>query len=134
MDIFPPTLFQAALTDFLNEGHFARHLRRTKQLYRERRSVLVASIRSELGGDVEVLGEQAGMHLVMTLPSRSSDREVAIRAARNGIWAMPLSSCYLRQPSRRGLVLGYGGTSAAEIPRAFRRLRAVMRPARVISG
>jgi GntR family transcriptional regulator/MocR family aminotransferase len=127
MDIFPPTLFQAALTDFLNEGHFARHLRKTRLLYRESRSALVDAIRSELGGGVEVLGEQAGMHLVVTLPNRCSDREVSIRAARDGIWAMPLSSCYLEKPSRRGLVLGYGGTSAREIEAAVRRLRAAFR-------
>jgi GntR family transcriptional regulator/MocR family aminotransferase len=122
MDIFPPTLFQAALTDFMNEGHFARHLRRTKELYRERRSVLVDALRSELGGGADVLGEQAGMHLVVTLPNRSSDREVSIRAAKKGIWAMPLSSCYMGEPTRRGLVLGYGGASAREIPAAVRRL------------
>jgi GntR family transcriptional regulator/MocR family aminotransferase len=127
MDIFPPTLFQAVLTDFLNEGHFARHLRRTRQLYRERRSVLVEALRSELGPGVEVLGEQAGVHLVAALPNRSSDREVSMRAARKGLWAMPLSSCYLKEPSRQGLVLGYGGVSAAEIPAAVRRLRSVVR-------
>jgi len=127
MDIFPPTLFQAALTDFINEGHFARHLRRTRQLYRERRSVLVDAIRSELGARVQVMGDQAGMHLVAALSHKSRDREIAIRAAREGLWVMPLSSCYLGEPSRRGLVLGYGGTDAAEISAAVRRLRAVLR-------
>ena len=49
MDIFPPALFQAALGDFIAAGHFARHLRRTRQLYRERRSVLAEALRKELG-------------------------------------------------------------------------------------
>jgi GntR family transcriptional regulator/MocR family aminotransferase len=126
MDIFPPALFQAALGDFIAAGHFARHLRRTRQLYRERRSVLVEALRRELGDALEVLGEQAGVHLVARLRGRRSDREVVRRAARQGVWTMPLSDCYLGRAASQGLVLGYGGSSAAAIPAAVRRLRDVL--------
>ena len=126
MDIFPPTLYQAVLTDFLNEGHFARHLRRMRSLYSERRSVLVEAIRSELGAALQVLGGQAGMHLTAILPEGSDDREIAARAAEQGLWAMPLSSCHLGAPARPGLVLGYGGTDAHEIRDGARRLRHVL--------
>ncbi|MFP2911152.1 PLP-dependent aminotransferase family protein [Pyxidicoccus sp. 3LFB2] len=127
MDIFPPTLFQAALTDFLTEGHFARHLRKMRQLYRERRTALVESLTKELGDTVQVLGAQAGMHLVAALPKRLRDRAISERAAKEGIWAMPLSACYLEEASRQGLVLGYGGTDAARIPEAVRKLRKALR-------
>jgi len=130
MDIFPPALFQAALGDFIAAGHFARHLRRTRQLYRERRSVLVEALRKELGDSLEVLGEQAGVHLVARLKVRRSDREVVLEAARQGVWTMPLSSCYLGRPTSQGLVLGYGGSNASAIPAAVRRLRDVLEPRR----
>src|SRR5204862_1194504 len=107
MDIFPPTLHQAVLADFLREGHFARHLRRMRVLYRERRGALVAALASELGGALEVLGEAAGMHLVAALSKGARDRRVAHAAARRGLWVMPLSSCYLEK-ARHGFVLGYG--------------------------
>src|SRR4029453_10923864 len=90
----PPTFAQAVAADFLREGHFARHLRKTRALYRERRRALVDAIRSQLGEQLEVRGDEAGMHLVATLSRTSDDREVAVRAARQGLWAMPLSSCY----------------------------------------
>ncbi|NMO14850.1 PLP-dependent aminotransferase family protein [Pyxidicoccus fallax] len=127
MDIFPPTLFQAVLTDFLAEGHFARHLRKMRQLYRERRTALVDALTRELGDTVEVLGAQAGMHLVAALPERLRDRHIAERAAKEGLRAMPLSTCYLEDATRQGLVLGYGGTDAARIPEAVRRLRRAVR-------
>jgi GntR family transcriptional regulator/MocR family aminotransferase len=111
-------------------GHFARHLRRTRQLYRERRSVLVEALRKELGGSLEVLGEQAGVHLVARLKVRRSDREVVLEAARQGVWTMPLSACYLGRPTSQGLVLGYGGSNASAIPAAVRRLRDVLEPRR----
>jgi GntR family transcriptional regulator/MocR family aminotransferase len=126
MDICPPALHPAVLADFIAEGHFARHLRRTRAIYAERRSVLVEALRRELGGRLEVVGAEAGIHLTAMLGKGSKDRAMSERAARDRLWAMPLSACYLGPPVRQGLVLGYGGTRAAQIPAAVRRLRRVL--------
>jgi len=125
MDIFPPALNPAVLTDFIVEGHFARHLRRTSVLYRERRSVLVDALGAGLRPRLRVVGSEAGMHLV-ALCDRPSDRSIAHQAAREGLWVMPLSACYLGKPRQRGLVLGYGGTGVREMPLAVQRLREVI--------
>ena len=122
MDICPPALNPAVLADFIAEGHFARHLRRTSLLYRERRSVLVDSLQRLLSPRLTVVGADAGIHLV-ALHDRPWDRPIAQKAAQQGLWVMPLSACYLGRPKHHGLVLGYGGTSAAEIPRAVKRLQ-----------
>jgi GntR family transcriptional regulator/MocR family aminotransferase len=127
IDDFPPALYQAVLTDFLAAGHFARHLRRMRVLYRERRGTLVDALRSEPGPALEVLGERAGMHLTAILEQGADDRQISERAARQGLWAMPLSACYLGAPSRAGLVLGYGGTGIPEILDGVRRLRSLLR-------
>lgn len=126
MDIFPPPLLQAALTDFIREGHFTRHVRRMRVLYQERRQALVCSLREELGDRLEVAGDEAGLHLVAALTDRQRDQEISVRAARQRLWVMPLSSCYLGKASRHGLVLGYGGTRSEEMPDAVRRLRNVL--------
>ena len=125
-DIFPPTLLQAVLADFILEGHFARHVRRMRALYRERRAALVEAIREQLADALRPLGDAAGMHLVAVLSKGLDDRAASMRAARMGLWAMPLSSCYLGRPSRRGFVLGFGGASVPEIARGVRRLRAAL--------
>src|SRR5258705_3363958 len=49
IDIFSPTLYQLVLTDFLQEGHFARHLRRMRSIYLKRRNALVESIGEYFG-------------------------------------------------------------------------------------
>jgi GntR family transcriptional regulator/MocR family aminotransferase len=123
MDLGPPTFFQDVLTDFIGEGHFARHIRRMRVLYRERRKVLVENIRKEFGPTIEVLGSDAGMHLAVTLPSGSHDVEIAERAARHDLWIWPLSPSYLGKAARPGLILGFGSTPVSEIPRAVRKLR-----------
>lgn len=123
MDLGPPSFHQEVLADFISEGHFARHIRRMRVLYHERRSALVDSIRKELGSLVEVHGSAAGMHLTVTLPAPSRDLEIAGRAARQNLWIWPLSPAYLGQVSRPGFILGFGSTPVAEIPPAVRKLR-----------
>jgi GntR family transcriptional regulator / MocR family aminotransferase len=122
-DNFSSTLYQAVMTDFIREGHFARHIRRMRMLYMERRTALVAAIRKEMGDKLEVIGAEAGMHLVALLPRGVSDVEVSRKAAQMGVSAMPLSSCYLKPPARGGLILGYGGTDARQIHDGVRKLR-----------
>jgi len=126
MDDFPATLYQAVLADFIAEGHFVRHLRRMRQLYRERRDALVEALEGELGGELRVRDGRAGMHLAATLRPGLDDRRLAAEAARQGLWIMPLSSCYLRAAAEQGLVLGYGGTGVAEIREGVRRLRELL--------
>ena len=126
-DIFPPTFPQAVAADFIREGHFARHLRKTRALYRERRATLVDALHRELGDAVEVQGDEAGMHLVASLARRLDDHDAAVRASRRGLWIMPLSSCYLGPTARRGFVLGFAGADAATIRNAVRTLRALLR-------
>jgi GntR family transcriptional regulator / MocR family aminotransferase len=126
-DLFPPHLYQAALADFLNEGHFARHVRKTRQLYAARRSALVGALREAFGPQVEILGADAGMHLVVTLPPGLSDLKIAGRAARENLWLWPLSIAYAGANARQGFILGFASTRAEEMPNAVRRMRRLMR-------
>ncbi|HEX3469762.1 MAG TPA: PLP-dependent aminotransferase family protein [Silvibacterium sp.] len=123
MDLGPPYFYQELLTDFMREGHFARHIRKMRLLYNERRSALVDCIRNEFGSELEIQGAEAGMHLTVTLPAGFNDRQIAMRAASQGLWLWPLSPSYLGENPRQGLILGFGSTMAAEMPGAVRRLR-----------
>jgi GntR family transcriptional regulator/MocR family aminotransferase len=126
IDISPPTFPQAILARFVREGHFGRHLRRMRALYRERRDALVAALRAELGPEAPIRGESAGMHLVLELPRGTNDREVAARMAGAGLWTMPLSFCRTRRSGAPGLVLGYGGCEAGELRDGARRLAQIL--------
>src|SRR5271163_580396 len=126
MDITHPYFYQAVLADFIGQGHFARHLRRLRLVYAERRTALVNSILGEFDSRLEVLGAQAGLHLVVALPKGLRDQEIAQRAAQNNLWLFPLSPTYLSKPTRQGLILGFGGTKASEIPGAVRTLKNVI--------
>jgi len=93
---------------------------------RERRTALVEAIAEEAEGALEVMGGEAGLHLVAILARRKRDRAIALGAARQGLWTMPLGTCYLGRPTRPGLVLGFGGTSARKMRDAVRALARVI--------
>ena len=130
MDLFPSTLFQKVLTDFIRQGHFARHIRRMRMLYMERRVMLIEAMQNNLGAGIEIVSADAGMHLVCLLPPGSDDREVSRRAAQAGISVIPLSTCYLGRASRPGLVLGYGGVDRAEIEAGVGKLGQILKEMR----
>jgi GntR family transcriptional regulator/MocR family aminotransferase len=126
MDQFPAPLHQAVLAELIREGHFARHLRRMRGIYSERRRVLEETLARELGATARVVGDRAGMHLTILLPPAARDRDIAVRAARRGLSVIPLSSCYAERPEQPGLVLGYGSTHVGEMTEAVRRLKLII--------
>jgi GntR family transcriptional regulator / MocR family aminotransferase len=124
-DRHSPSVTQAALADFLDGGHFARHVRQTRALYAERQAALVDAARRLLGGRLEVAPAEAGMHLTGWLPAGMDDRQAARAAIAHDVDAPPLSSYRIRpgRPGERGgLVLGYAAYTAREIEEACARL------------
>ena len=122
-----PALMQAAVADFIAEGHLLRHVRRMRSEYAERRRVLEQMLKRHLGDRVEILPAIAGLHLAVVLPGVDTD-ELTRRAWAAGVGVEPLSrySFGTGKDERPGLVLGYGSVTAARIPEAVRRLARVL--------
>jgi GntR family transcriptional regulator/MocR family aminotransferase len=76
---------------------------------------------------MQILGAEAGMHLVVTLPPGLSDRKISARAAQEDLWLWPLSAAYAGTDVRQGFILGFGGTKADEMLPQVRRLRKAIR-------
>jgi GntR family transcriptional regulator / MocR family aminotransferase len=113
-DIHRPVLEQAALARFMAQGHFAQHLRRTRELHAERRACLLDAARQRLAGLLDVQAAIAGLHLLGRLPDRADDQAVCDAAAARGLDVWPLSLHSVNH-SGHGLLLGYGGVSPALI-------------------
>ena len=108
-------LEQAALATFMDQGHFARHLRRMRGVYRERAEALLDALRSRCAGALEPRPCDTGMQLCAMLPRDVSDVAVRDRAARVGIEVAPLSDYRLTRGGRGGLVFGFGAIRPAAI-------------------
>jgi len=112
---------QAAVAAFIYEGHFASHIRRMRLVYAERGDALRTVWRRELGDAAPLQGDEAGMHMVASLP-RGLDRQVSDAALRDGIVAQSLHSFAIGKNCGSGLALGYGAVN----PREIRRIGAVL--------
>jgi GntR family transcriptional regulator/MocR family aminotransferase len=126
LDLFPQTLDQLVLTDFLCEGHFSRHVRRMRAIYQGRRDTLVSEIEKYLGDVMTIVNADAGMHLTARLPQGFDDVEVVRLARARDISAIALSTCYAANNGEPGLVLGFGGVPEAQIIRGVQALSGVL--------
>jgi GntR family transcriptional regulator/MocR family aminotransferase len=119
-----PAIDQAVLCDFIAEGHYARHLGRTRALGRERRDALVAAAR--VLTPLEFTHADTGLHAVGWLPAGTDDRRVSEAALHRGIDVAPLSAYHLGPCPRPGLVLGYGSLTPRQIRDGIERLAAAI--------
>jgi GntR family transcriptional regulator/MocR family aminotransferase len=127
LDVFSPTLYQLALTDFLRNGDFGRHLRRMRAVYLDRRNALLAGLAKHCANVLTVHNADAGLHLATLLPAGVDDAEVVARMAAARLTALPLSTCYATDLRRPGLLLGFGGFDEETLLAATRTLGALLR-------
>ncbi len=132
-------LDQHVLAEFMRAGHFARHLRRLRTRHAARRAALLAALAEHLAGRVEVLGAQAGVHVMLRLRDIPVAREPAIvaRAAALGVGVYSPARFFLAPRRRRdaALILGYGSLSTEEIRHGIARLaRALIDQGRGVTG
>jgi hypothetical protein len=127
VDRFSPLHDQAVLADFINEGHFGRHVRRMRSLYAERQNILLKALSRELGELVEARPSDAGLHLVAWLPKYVNDRALARSAAERGVLVQPLSLFCLEARRPAGILLGFGGMKERQLRLAAQRLASALR-------
>ncbi|WP_244487587.1 MULTISPECIES: PLP-dependent aminotransferase family protein [unclassified Aureimonas] len=97
---------QATLKDFIVNGHFARHLHRTRRLYAERRSIFTELVASRLGAWLQPYQSDVGIQIAYRLTRPMNDVAIARRANQQGLNVVPLSR-YYSGPPVPGLLMGY---------------------------
>lgn len=124
-------LEQRALARFIRDGHFERHLRRVRARNAERRAALVAALDERVGGQVEVLGANAGLHVMLRLPDVPLAREFELIAAAEAAGVRVYSPVlFYRAPRQRPeaeLVLGYASLTPEQIRSGIERFARVLR-------
>lgn len=102
-----PQLWQATAAAFIDTGHFAKHLRKMRALYAQRRAWLIDALHAELHPLLQVDIQAGGMHVVGRLTAAIDDRQAASRAQTLGLAVQPLSAWYLAAPPQRALLMGF---------------------------
>jgi len=118
-------LEQRFLADFLLEGYFERYLRKMRNVYEERRQVLLRSLAEYAGNYITVAPSLAGLHLAGWIRGKVDENRLKSRAAELGVGLYPLTPYFLEKP-RPGILFGYSGITTADIRKGARRLGQIL--------
>lgn len=110
-----PSYLQAVVAEFIDEGHFATHLRRMRRVYAERHEALREAARAKLGGTLDLVPARSGLHTVGHLAAHLSELEVARIADKRGVIVSPIARFAVAPISVSGLVLGFGSVGVPQI-------------------
>ena len=119
-----PRLDQHVLAQFMNAGHFSKHLNRMRKIYRKKLEKLTSSL-ADYAPLVQISGEQAGMHIVLTIDLEKTDKELVELALNQGIRVYARSEYMVTsndQSSKPQILLGFGGFLETEIEKAVQLL------------
>ncbi|MES1954447.1 PLP-dependent aminotransferase family protein [Salinisphaera hydrothermalis] len=105
---------QSTLADFINQGHFARHLRRMRALYSQRRAYLRQALEAQLGDRIDIDLQAGGMHLLVRFDNKNNDLEIARRARSRGLSVQAFSTWFQDHTDQAGLILGFTNIVTAE--------------------
>ena len=123
-DHLAPSIEQSTLAEFIEDGHFSRHVRLMRGVYEQRQDALVRGVRRELDDLLMASPAETGMHLVATLRNRSlSDARVSRRARELGVEAAPLSMYTVEAKVSPALLLGFASVRPSDIGPGLRGLR-----------
>ena len=120
----PPV--QAAVVDFINEGHLERHVKRLRGLYKTRRAVLVEELRKRFANKVSIGPDKNGVFVLVQFSLNLSETEILNRASRAGIGLTSSRSFYLTKHKKTEFIMGIGSLNEDEIRKGIRKLAKVL--------
>lgn len=121
-----PTLTQAAVADFMLEGHFVRHLSKLRTLYGEVRQRLETAVSQNLGNHVQFVKEPAGLHLMLYLAPHIDEAAFITAAAEAGVRLSAGAPYHFHKPVPPSVLLGFSQLSHDEITEGVAILRTLL--------
>jgi GntR family transcriptional regulator/MocR family aminotransferase len=109
---------QDALAEFIEDGHFAAHIRKMTRLYRDRRDHLVQALNAVAGDRLTAVAPSGGMQLAAYFRPQCEDRAVTAQLSKMGVTARSLSPHFIGGIAEQGLFLGFAAWNEREIETA----------------
>ncbi|MEK1830565.1 aminotransferase class I/II-fold pyridoxal phosphate-dependent enzyme [Priestia megaterium] len=109
-------IIQRGLYTFMNERHFTSHIRKMRKVYQKKHQTLVNTLTKYMGSDIEIIGQKAGLHLLVKVKNMSTE-ELVSKAKKVGVRVYdPSFYCLNKAEIKPSLVMiGFGGISEEKI-------------------
>jgi GntR family transcriptional regulator/MocR family aminotransferase len=124
-DWYTPLPTQLAMANFIDQGYFARHVRKMRAVYQARHDSITEALGQQLSGHLTIIPSAVGLHISATATFASpAILDAAFqRVLAAGVGVHPLSMFQFNQPSPPGIAIGYGAIQAERIEEGIRLLR-----------
>ena len=129
-DLVSPFLVQHTLAAFIAGGHLARHIRKMRSIYSQRRRRLLDGLQRDFARWLDPIPCFAGLHAAALLRQSEDAEEVVERAQAQGVGLSAVGRYCIGKPDTQGLVFGYGAIDEQAIAGGLSALRKVWRPLR----
>lgn len=126
MDRQSPILEQIVLAKYIEDGHFTKHIRKMRMLYKSRQEYLISEINKNMDGLISVNSSPSGMHIIAWLPQKLSDKKVFEAARKLNLILNPLSGYTLKYFKAPGSIIGYTGFNEVEIKEGLNKFKRIL--------
>ncbi len=120
---------QHTLYNFMANGHFARHLNKIRNIYKQKKEFLVKLFKEHFPKNmITITGENAGLHFLISIKNSMTEKELIKSAETIGIEIRGLSEYYITNHKKHKiptLVMGYSGLTETELEEAILLLKKV---------
>lgn len=113
---------QLVIADFIANGHYARHIDKMRTLYRKKRITLLQAFNTHLSDEFTIIGDAAGLHVLIHLPIWLSETDAIQFALNEGIAIDPASSFYQMIHPTNSVIVGFGAAPLDQIPILIEKL------------
>jgi GntR family transcriptional regulator/MocR family aminotransferase len=125
-DRHSPLLDQQVLADFIKEGYLERHVRKMRKIYEERRQCVMHALKKQFQDNVSILGDNAGINVLIRLKSKHSDTTIVEKARQQGVGIVQTKQFYLGKNPKGEFLLNYGGLKEKDIQEGIARLAKII--------
>lgn len=126
LDIHLPTQNQLIIADFINEGHFSRHIRKMRKLYKQRRDAIINAIKEYPNNMISLGAANSGVHICAFLNKNIDDEIIFREAAKIGIEVLPLSRFFYGDKKAMGMILGFAACDVKDIQLGIKKLMEII--------
>ena len=122
-----PSFEQYTLARFLSRGHFEKHINRMRKFYKQRRNTVVSLLQNCAFSEfLTILEQDAGLHFLVRVKTRLTDRQLTEGLAKAGIQIRALSDYYHdAREDMHCLVVNYSGIKEEDLVKALKALEAL---------
>jgi len=126
--LFTPSIYQFALSNFIKEGYFERHVNKMKKLYKLKRKILISKLEEEFKSQIKISGDSAGLYFVSEFNNTFFTDSIMKKFIDNRVRVYRVEDhSIIKGQHMNKLILGYGNLSIEEINEGVKRIKKTLK-------